>query len=99
MDGKFVAENPASSLVFDYKPFVDAVRKLLLTLRGDWVAQNRLRRRILAQLWGNSQRKVRAARILTGATYDIRTADVLETLAWKTLEEASLIDYYVQNCK
>ena len=25
----------------------------------------------------------RAARILTGATYDIRTADVFETLAWK----------------
>lgn len=30
MDGKFVAENPASSLVFAYKPFVDAVRKLKL---------------------------------------------------------------------
>ena len=29
----------------------------------------------------------RAARILTGATYDIRTADVFETLAWETLEK------------
>ena len=29
----------------------------------------------------------RAARILMGATYDIRTADVFETLAWKTLEK------------
>ena len=28
----------------------------------------------------------RAARVLTGATYDIRTADVFETLAWETLE-------------
>ena len=29
----------------------------------------------------------RAARILTGATYDIRTADAFETLAWETLEK------------
>ena len=29
----------------------------------------------------------RAARILTGATYDIRTADVFEALAWETLEK------------
>ena len=29
----------------------------------------------------------RAARILTGATYDIRTADVFETLAWETFEK------------
>ena len=29
----------------------------------------------------------RAARILAGATYDIRTADVFETLAWETLEK------------
>ena len=29
----------------------------------------------------------RAARILMGATYDIRTADVFETLAWETLEK------------
>ena len=28
----------------------------------------------------------RAARVLTGASYDIRTADVFETLAWETLE-------------
>ncbi len=30
MDGKFVAENPSSSLVFTYKPFLEAVRILRL---------------------------------------------------------------------
>ncbi len=29
----------------------------------------------------------RAARVITGATYDIRSSDILENLNWKPLEE------------
>jgi hypothetical protein len=59
-------------------------------------------------LWGNCGKLLqdklqrfqsRAARVITGATYDVRSLDILNTLSWETLENRIQGCVYVQSVK
>ena len=62
-------------------------------------------------LWGNCGKLLqdtelqrfqsRAARVITGATYDVRSLDILNTLSWETLDNRKKIQgcVYVQSVK